>query len=226
MYEKRYTVLIRLITITISELTFYALLQAKNPSTSTAFSVLSLLMTIVIFIGIASLVFYLIFSLNWTITSASMTQPKYATYFDRLKDKNAFNRNIICVQVSVKILFAAFNSIGAKTPSTALAFQLILYFCYSVFVIIFVRLTKKRLMTMYRSICLFITLLISILLVYNSYTGDSMNYSNNNITSNRSELLIISWLFNVLTLLFLLGLTVYAIAENVASFPIYVNYVR
>ncbi|EWS75481.1 transmembrane protein, putative (macronuclear) [Tetrahymena thermophila SB210] len=216
--QKRYTTIVRLITITICEVIFYALLQLQKISFSNSFNQFSFALTIIALIGLAVLVFFLIFAINWTIQVQEMSNPKYNTYFDRLKRKTLVNKNLICIQLFVKLIFISFVVVGITQPETSLMILLILYVAYSILVAVCISLTKARIYIAY--ILLTILVIISIILV------GIYKILGSNIDSNKNGLLIISWFFAIFIMISVISCVIYATAELISVLPDLLNNLR
>ncbi|KAL4484303.1 hypothetical protein ABPG72_006414 [Tetrahymena utriculariae] len=216
--QKRYTAIVRLITITICEVIFYALLQLQKISFSNSFNQFSFALTIITLIGLAVLVFFIIFAINWTIQVQEMSNPKYNTYFDRLKRKTIFNKNLICVQLFVKLLFISFVVVGITQPETSLMILLILYLSYVLLVTLCLSLTKRRIYIAYFLLIILVIICIILVGIY-KILGE-------NIDQNKNGLITISWFLSVFIMISVILSVIYAAAELISVLPDLLNNLR
>ncbi|KAL4455867.1 hypothetical protein ABPG74_003277 [Tetrahymena malaccensis] len=216
--QKRYTIIVRLITITVCEVIFYALLQLQKISFSNSFNQFSFALTIITLIGLAVLVFFIIFAINWTIQVQEMSNPKYNTYFDRLKRMTIVNKNLICIQLFVKLIFISFVVVGITSPETSLMILLIIYIAYSLLVAVCLSLTKTRIYIAYILLTILVIICIILVGIY-KILGSS-------IDSNKNGLITISWFFAVLIMISVISSVIYATAELISVLPDLLTYLR
>lgn len=147
-----------------------------------------------------------------------MVNPKYNTYFDKLKTKNLINKNLICIQLFIKLLFISMINLGLQSPQLSLIILLILYIVYVLAIAFTIRLTKVRIHIAYISVCSSVILQIGVLTIY--------YYLTLNIGSNNNVILAFSWIFVVFLIISLLSSTIYAIIEFICVLPTLFTYIR